>query len=40
MLQKKTKIINTVIGDEQNELDISEDFFKKFISKHNTKAEL
>jgi len=35
MLQKKTKIINTVIGDEQNELDISEDFFKKFLSKHS-----
>lgn len=31
MLQKKTKIINTVIGDEQNEMDISVDFFKEFV---------
>jgi len=37
MLQKKTRIINTVVGDEQDELDISEDFFKNFMSKYKLK---
>jgi SWI/SNF-related matrix-associated actin-dependent regulator 1 of chromatin subfamily A len=31
MLQKKKRIINTVVGDEQEEFDISEDFFKQLM---------
>lgn len=31
MLQKKKRIINTVVGDEQEEFDISDDFFKKLM---------
>ena len=31
MLQKKKRVINTVVGDEQEEFDISTDFFKKLM---------
>ena len=31
MLQKKKRIINTVVGDEQEEFDISDDFFKQLM---------
>jgi len=35
MLQKKKRIINTVVGDEQEEFDISEDFFKQLMVRRN-----
>ena len=31
MLQKKKRVINTVVGDEQEDFDISESFFKQLM---------